>query len=692
MKVVLQDGIKDCGVCCLLSVTRYYGGEISKELLREMTQTNKAGVSAYNLIEAAKRIGFLATGVMGDLNKIENNNLPCLAHVVINKSYKHFVVIYEINHENKKIIIMDPAKGKRTLSFSEFRLMSSSNYIFLKPLKKLPVISHKKVIKRIIYDFIKKERNIIILISLLSIFSFIFQIFTSFHFKYLFELAISLHLIKPIFLISIYLLFIYLFRELSLFFRNILLMKCSNLIDSLITFKTYKHILLLPYLYYKNRTTGEVISRLKDLNIIKSFLTQLCCFIITDLISIIIFSFFLIKYNKVLFISILIFCLLLVLISIIFNRISRKVKKKSIINNDLVNSYLIESFSNIEVVKNSHLEKRFFDIFSLKYKKLLECNYSLFILREVFLFIKNFINDLLLIFIFGYGSYLVVKGNFELGDFVVYQSIFNYFIFAFNNLLSFLNNYLDFKMAYERLEDIFTINREKFDGSYYYLYCKLDGVISFNGLSYSVYNKNLFNNLFLKIMPGEKILLTGKSGSGKSTLMKILMRYFEVDYGYVSINNIDINHYHLNVLRGGVVYVSNLESLFTDTIYNNITLGRTILDEEFYKITNITGVCDFISTDLGYQQLLEENGTNFSNGERQRIILARALVRKSDIYIFDEAFSQIDSNKTISIMKRIFAYLKDKTIIVISHRYSEQKLFDRILKLENGVINEVKKL
>ncbi len=657
-----------------------------------MTNTNKAGVSAYNLIEAAKKLGFLATGVMGDMSKIEDNNLPCLAHVVINKSYKHFVVIYDINHDTKKVVIMDPAKGKRTLSFSEFKLMSSSNYIFLKPLKQLPVMSHKNIIKKMIKDFISEERKLLIIIIVLSIISFVFQIITSFHFKYLLELAISFHLVRPIFLISIYLLIIYLFKELSLFFRNILLMKCSSLIDSSITFKTYRHILLLPYLYYKNRTTGEVISRLRDLNVIKSFLIEMCCFVITDFISIVVFGLLLIRVNSTLFLLIFIFCVFLFISQIIFNKFNKKYKKKSNYNNDVVNSYLVESFSNMEVVKNSHLEKRFFDIFSLKYKKFLECNYALFFIDEVFAFVKKIVNDLLLLIIFGYGSYLVIRGKFGLGEVIVYQSIFNYFLLSFNNLLSFFNNFSSFKLAYERLEDIFMINSEKFEGGYYYLYCKLDGVISFKGLCYSIYEKNLFNNLYLDIRPGERVLLTGKSGSGKSTLMKILMRYFDVDYGYVSINNIDINHYHLDVIRKNIVYVSNLESLFTDTIYNNITLGRNVLEQDFLKIVDITGVSDFISKDLGYQQLLEENGSNFSNGERQRIILARSLIRNSDIYIFDEAFSQIDSDKTLCILRNIFSYLEGKTIIVISHRFREQELFDRILKLEDGKINEVEKL
>ena len=196
----------------------------------------------------------------------------------------------------------------------------------------------------------------------------------------------------------------------------------------------------------------------------------------------------------------------------------------------------------------------------------------------------------------------------------------------------------------------------------------------------------------LNISLGEKVLLTGKSGSGKSTLMKILMRYIEVPYGYVTIKNIDINHYHLDVLRKNIVYVRNLEALFTDTMYNNIVLGREVSKEQFLEIANISGVNDFITSDLGYDQLLEENGSNFSNGERQRIILARALIKNSDIYIFDEAFSQIDSSKTFSIMKKVFNYLRGKTVIVISHRFSEQKLFDRILKLEDGQVREVSKL
>ena len=133
VKIVNQDGIKDCGICSLLSIIRYYGGEVPKEYLRELTHTTKDGVSLYNLLEGAKKIGFDAVGLTGELKEIDVNNLPCIVHFIVNKNYKHFVVLYEINKKKNTVTLMDPAKGKKIISFSEFNLLSSKNYLFLKP-------------------------------------------------------------------------------------------------------------------------------------------------------------------------------------------------------------------------------------------------------------------------------------------------------------------------------------------------------------------------------------------------------------------------------------------------------------------------------------------------------------------------------------------------------------------------------
>lgn len=690
MKIVLQDGIKDCGICCLLSIIRYYGGDISKEVLRQITNTDRSGVSAYNLIEGARKIGFEATGMKGDLSKIEKNNLPCLAHLVVNKSYKHFVVIYDIDLDNNKVLVMDPAKGRRSLTVGEFRLMSSMNFIFLKPIKALPIFNKMKIIKKTVLDFIKSKKILIWLVMFLSLCYFLFQILTAFHLKYILEFSINYKLSGVLVFLSIYLIILYFFKEFSNFLRNILLMKILSTLDFNMTFVTFKQILLLPYLYFKNRTTGEVISRLKDLNTIKNFLGQICCFVISDFLGTFIFGFIMFYLNKKLFIFIIFICLFSFGMQILFNKL--KMRKLKIVNsyNDRVDSYLIEAITNIETIKGSHLEKRFSDIFKIKYQKFLEKNYSMNLILEWQLFFKNFINNFLMTVIFGVGGYLVIKNKMSLGELFIYQNIFNYFLFSFNNLLNVEGLYHEYRLAIERVEDLFMIRRENFNGGYSYSLYRLTGDIIFKNLNYNVSLKCLFKDINFSIKYKDKVLLVGESGTGKSTLVKMLMKYIEVPFGFISINNIDINHYHLDNLRNNITYVGNSDTLFTDTFYNNIVLNGNVLKENFEKIVKITKVDEIVKDDgLKYQKVIEEDGFNLSTGERQRVILARALIRKSDIYIFDEAFSQIDLNKTEEILNDVLKYLEDKTVIVISHRNNFYKLFNRVLKLENSQIYEV---
>lgn len=690
MKIVLQDGIKDCGICCLLSVIRYYGGDISKEVLRQITNTDRSGVSAYNLIEGARKIGFEATGMKGDLSKIEKNNLPCLAHLVVNKSYKHFVVIYDIDLDNNKVLVMDPAKGRRSLTVGEFRLMSSMNFIFLKPIKALPIFNKMKIIKKTVLDFIRNKKILIWLVMFLSLCYFLFQILTAFHLKYILEFSINYKLSGVLVFLSIYLIILYFFKEFSNFLRNILLMKILSTLDFNMTFVTFKQILLLPYLYFKNRTTGEVISRLKDLNTIKNFLGQICCFVISDFLGTFIFGFIMFYLNKKLFIFIIFICLFSFGMQILFNKL--KMRKLKIVNsyNDRVDSYLIEAITNIETIKGSHLEKRFSDIFKIKYQKFLEKNYSMNLILEWQLFFKNFINNFLMTVIFGVGGYLVIKNKMSLGELFIYQNIFNYFLFSFNNLLNVEGLYHEYRLAIERVEDLFMIRRENFNGGYSYSLYRLTGDIIFKNLNYNVSLKCLFKDINFSIKYKDKVLLVGESGTGKSTLVKMLMKYIEVPFGFISINNIDINHYHLDNLRNNITYVGNSDTLFTDTFYNNIVLNGNVLKENFEKIVKITKVDEIVKDDgLKYRKVIEEDGFNLSTGERQRVILARALIRKSDIYIFDEAFSQIDLNKTEEILNDVLKYLEDKTVIVISHRNNFYKLFNRVLKLENSQIHEV---
>ena len=693
MKVVLQDGFKDCGICCLLSIIRFYGGDVSKEYLRELTNTTKDGVSLYNLLYASIKLGFDSSGVMGTINEINVNNLPCIAHINVNKSIQHFIVVYKINKEKKQITIMDPAKGKKVISFSEFNLLTSKNFLFLTPKKKLPILKKKNMVYRIIRRLLLENKKIIFTISTLTINYFIINIILSFHFKYLLEYSINYNVSNNIFLISIIIGTIYIFKNTIQFLRSILLNKWNSLFDISINENTYKQILLLPYQYFKNRTTGEIIARFKDLNIVKDYLTTLFCTTSTDLISILIFSVIMFKYNKMLLLIINIHVIIIILYTLRVNRQKKKkiniIKKKE----DIINSYLIQGINNVDTIKGSHLEKRIIDKFTLNYKAFQEMIYNYNHILEQESLIKSLISDSIYIFVYGLGSLLVIKEKINLNNLIIYQSIIGFYLKSFINVINVISIRSTYKISLDRVEELYMLEREEFKNNYFYLPYIMDGTITIKNLNYQIGTKKLFNELTLTINYGEKILLSGESGCGKSTLVKMIMRYIDVTYNTIKISDIDINHYHLQNIRSNITYVTSNEYLFNDTLRNNICLYKEYSEEEIIKICNICLVSDIYKNKENFLDIIiEENGFDLSSGERQRIILARSLMKKTSIYIFDEALSQIDINREKKILESIFEYLKEKTIIIISHRFNNKKLFDRILKLEKGQIYENKKL
>lgn len=689
MKIVLQDGIKDCGICCLLSIIRYYGGEVSKEYLREITNTTKDGVSLYNLLEASKKIGFDSIGLTGNLEDIDNNKLPCIVHFIINKSYKHFVVLYKIDNKKKKVILMDPAKGKKIISFSEFKLLTSKNYLFLKPIKKLPIIKKKNIIYKNIKLSIRNNKKSIIIILLITISLFIINILTSYHFKYLLEYSINFNVIENIKLISYILFILYVIKELNHLIRTILINKWITVLDIETTVNMYRQLLLLPYLYYKNRTTGEVISRFKDLNVIRNYYSNILCTMTTDVLCIIIFSMLMIKINRNLTLIIYLIIILLIGNSFFLKKQKKKLIVKVTKGEDIINSSIVEGLSNVDTIKGSHLEKRLTDLFIIKYKSLQESTYSLSLIITIQEFIKNLVYDNMMILIYAFGSYYVITNKLSLSSLIIYQSFINYLLSCTMRCIKVLEEYPNLKISLDRVEELFMIKEEEFKNNYFYLPYNLIGDIVINKLNYNIGYNTLFKELSLTIKQGEKVLLTGPSGCGKSSLVKMLMRYIEVEFGVINIANIDINHYHLNNIRTNITYVSSNEYLFNDTLKNNITLYKEYPEEEIEEVCKICLVNDIIkNSDIGLNKIIEENGFNFSSGEKQRIFLARSIIKKTNIYIFDEALGQIDISREKQILESIFKYLKDKTIIVISHRNNNKKLFDRVIKIEKGKISE----
>lgn len=659
-------------------IINFYGGNLPIDQIRDLTKTDKNGTTAFHIIEACKSIGFNAEGIKTSLEQLNKENLilPCIAHVVIDGKYKHFVVIYKIDFKNKKIIIADPSCSIKKITFSEFQKMWSGVLITLYPLKKLPLTQNISFIDFLL-KIIKLHKAFIFNIIMLSIFITMFSVISSFYMKNILD-AINYNNLTIIF---IFFLFINIFKILSDFFRNKLLIYLNQKIDLLLTLDTYKKIISLPYNYYHTRTTGDIISRVNDLSIIRNMITKVSLSLFIDLpLALVTFIIFYIINIKLFFISLIIVFIYLLLMIFSKNRIINNINTIQV-NKSETMSYMIETINGFETVKSVGNEAQIIDKFEKKYVKFLKNIFKFDNYNNTISILKDLVNAMGYLTIIYVGAKMVILGNLTFGDLLVFVNLLNYFLEPIKNIIDLNSEIKEAKNSLRRILELFKNENKK--------QTFIDNVkvkeISFNNLSYSYdYKEKQLKKINLKLKK-QKILILGKSGSGKSTLFKLLMRYYEIPRNQITINGYDINDYKDDVIKQNFSCISQNEILYTDSIYNNLKIDKNITEEQIIEISKKCFIDEFLN-DLGLNMLIEENGYNLSGGQRQRIILARALLKNFEVLIIDEGLSQMDINLERKILKNLFKMYENKMIIVISHRLDNMDLYDRVIELKNGEI------
>ena len=657
---IKQDGIKDCASACVQMILKYYGGYTSMTKLNEMMRTSHKGTDAYHLVLALQELGFKAEG-----RKFKNFYfpLPVIAHVIINDSYKHYVVIYEVDFRRRRLLIGDPSFGLRRLSFDEFKKMWTGVIITIKPVRKLIKEEEPKVIPFVL-KLVRPNVKSLVLIGGLSFVVSVLAVVTSFFLQvlinYLNKDFDGLFDVCGIFLV------VFLAYAFLKFFRNSRLIKLNREIDSRLSIDTFKQIVHLPYRFFRQRTTGEITSYFNDLFWIREFIMDVSIAIFTNL-PIMIMLFLVMAYlNFGALLIVLFICLLYFLDFIYYFRKNEIKVDQALYEKAFVNSYMTERIGGFESVKNLDMEGMVISKFRKVYEKYLSTVKDVDITYNKQILDKEIVHYFGLFFLIIYIFLEISKGMvFSEGVTLFILSI--YFLDNFRNILGFDLEVKEVTSAVKHVSELLNYNKQK------KIRKQICGGIRFTNVSYSFDDeKKILDGISLVIKQGEKVMVTGKSGSGKSTLFKILKGFYNDYQGKVFIGNKDIRRLKVS----GINYICQKENIFTGTLKDNLELLGKYDQRDICEIKDIGLECD---------DLLEENGFNLSGGQRQRIILARAL-NNFNILIIDEGLSEVDVNMERRIIKGLLERYKNKTIIYVSHRRDNLDLFDRLVEINDGKI------
>lgn len=668
LKGIYQHNAKDCGAACLLTLIKYYKGNNTFENIRYLTKCDNFGITALNLVNASTKLGFKVTSFKCNYDSLEKIVKPAICHVTINDNYNHYIILEKI--VNNKIYVFDPGLGKKKYSKEEFIKIWNNIVFELIPERKLDNVDCK--LFPILKNILSINKYLYIKIIILSIISISLVLVSNYYFKIILE--------KNTINVLLFFLVIIILKEITDYIRNILTSKLEYNVDEYININTCSKLLTLPYYYFNSRTTGDIMSKIQDLNYLKDLFIKLPIFLFIDLSLLILSSIILININVYLFLLFIVLCIIYLLVILLFNNKKKKMIRINQEDNAINNEILIENIKSINTIKNLNIIDHRFNIYKDKYNIYLKDNKK----YEKLVIIENFIKNIILFIginiILYVGMNNVYNNILNLGDLILFNSIMLYFIDPLKSICDLsplLKNGIN---ALKRVNEIYLFKNNS----------KIDNIInnydiSIRNLSFSYNNYDyIFNNLNLEIREKEKIAIMGSSGCGKSTLFKLINKTYEINNNKIFIGNTDINKINVNDY---LIYVSQDESLFNESLYYNLTLNLKVSIDEINKVSKITGLDKVMKNkNIDLYNIIEEEGTNFSKGERQKIILTRVLLRNSNILILDESLNGVEEHEERKILKNIINIYNNKTIIYVTHRKESIKLFDRVINLKKEVI------
>ncbi|WP_195972672.1 peptidase domain-containing ABC transporter [Clostridium thermobutyricum] len=689
---IKQHDYKDCGCACLATICKTYGLKYPISKIREIAGTDKEGTSALGIVQASEKLGLSAKAVKA--NKPEDIfseiPLPAVAHVVINKTMQHYVVIHKISQ--KEIIVGDPGKGIVKYSPYEFFNMWTGILIIITPTSSFNKGNEVTGVFTRFFDLLKPQKALLFNIFLTSILVTAFGIIGSFYFKFLLDDIVPNNLKESLLVFSIGFILLAVFKVLTEAFRTQLLIHLGQKLDIPLMLGYYDHVINLPMNFFGTREIGEVISRFNDASKIRQAISGVALTMMIDVFMVLIGGFILYYQSPLLFGITIVPLVLYGIIVFVFKSNIEKVNRETMEGNAKLTSYLVESLNGIETIKAFNAEREVNLETEKRFIKFIKAVFKNEYINNIQSSLKGLVKGVFAIVILWIGTIQVLNGKISFGELLTFNALLAYFLSPIENIINLQPTLQTAVVAGERLSEILDLSLEKAEYEHKKINpSSLNGKIEFKNVDFRYGTRKLIlKNINMTINKGERVALVGESGSGKTTIAKLLLNFYQCEKGGIIVNGYNLLDVNIEAIRDKIAYISQETFLFNGTILENLMLGNPYLTyEEIIEACKKAQIHDFInSLPLRYNTLVEENGSNFSGGQKQRLSIARAILRKPEILIMDEATSNLDSITEKAIEKTIYEFSEGMITIIIAHRLSTIMRCDNIFILENGEIKE----
>ena len=719
---VRQHDTTDCAAACLAMVCLHYKKEVTITRLRDMMGTDLKGTNLVGLQKAANELGFTTAAVRVDReNFLSDFSLPCIAQVITDQGLAHFVVVFkkttikddgarrkhmlqdaesrkEEEEKGKKhkckdyVIIGDPGTELKKISLDEFYKNFTGVLLLLNPTSEFKggKIEKGGMMKRYI-NLLLPQKKLFFYAILSSIITTILGIASSMFNKILMDEVL------PYGLNSLLVTLILVFSVVSItstligFVRQWVLIHLSIKIDIPLMLGYFGHIFNLPMKFFATRKTGDITTRYSDANTIKSIFTSIALSLIMDISMAVITGIILFRMNAMLFSISLFMALVSILLVLIYKQPYKKINEETMVQSAALNSQMIESLRGIETVKCNANEDTELENLEREYIKSLKISLRSSRISTTQGLISAFISMVFGMLTTYVGISQVLNGEMTLGGYMAFSTLSSYFTSPLSNLIGLQMQIQEANISMKRLTEIMDYPSETAGDEDRTDLEKVEGDIEFKDVTFRYGNRApALDHISFTIPAGKKVALVGSSGSGKSTITKLLLKYYEPEDGEIDFNGVNLTEYTNDSVRRAISYVPQNVELFSKTIYDNIRVSRMDATmDEVKEAAKKADAHDFIRhLPLQYNTYLEEAGNGLSGGEKQRIALARAFLKDSNLYILDESTSNLDFATETLIFNMIYEQLADRSMLIVAHRLSTIRDCDLILVMDHGKIVE----